>query len=57
MLFVKGDLHGVIAAYSKAIEIDPHYGTAYKHRVIACEKKGDAKGAAEDKAKAASLKN
>ncbi len=43
-----GDTDGAIAAYTRALELDPHYPDARNNRAQARLDKGDAKGAVED---------
>ena len=51
----KGDHYGAIADYTKAIEINPNYKSAYKNRGIYKETIGDLKGACADWQKASQL--
>ena len=44
----RGDYYGAISDYTKAIEINPSYKSAYKNRGIAKEQIGDLKGACSD---------
>ena len=44
----KGDYYGAISDFTKAIEINPTYKSAYKNRGIAKKKIGDLKGACSD---------
>ena len=49
------DYYGAIADYTKAIELDPDYASAYANRGINKENLGDLNGACKDWRKAASL--
>ena len=53
--FEAKDYYGAIADYTKAIELDPNYRSAYKNRGISKENLGDLKGACADWKKAAAL--
>ena len=49
------DYKGAIADYTKAIEINPNYASAYKNRGVSKEYLRDLSGACADWRKAASL--
>jgi lipoprotein NlpI len=51
------DYYGAIADYTKAIELDPNYASAYKNRAIAKYYTNDLNGACEDARKSGSLGN
>ena len=51
----KEDFYGAIADYTKAIEINPNFKSAFKNRSIAKEMIGDIKGACLDAKKSVSL--
>ena len=46
--YYKNDYYGAISDYTKAIEIDPNYKSAYKNRGISKENIGDLQGACFD---------
>ena len=43
-----GDYNGAISDYTKAIQIDPNYASAYSNRNISKENLGDLSGACAD---------
>ena len=49
------DYYGSISDYTKAIEINPNYKSAFKNRGLSKKKIGDMKGACSDWRKASSL--
>ena len=49
------DYNGAISDYTKAIELDPNYASAYDNRSITKEKLGDLTGACADAKKAIKL--
>jgi Flp pilus assembly protein TadD len=44
----EGDLDAAIADYTEAIRLDPRDSTAYRHRGLAYEAKGDGEHASAD---------